>query len=89
MRRLLVVLMLVLFVGGCTYVDQAQKNWVHDKANRHHAYIELMDAGKTTPDQDKAMLRSDDESWRLWSRKMDIGLAAPSWMIPATQPGGE
>ncbi|MFB3894425.1 MAG: hypothetical protein ACE15C_20685 [Phycisphaerae bacterium] len=67
-------------ICGCTAVTQDQKDWIRDKANRSAAFVTLMDGGQTTRAQEQDWIRGQDESWRLWSRKIDLGLAAPNWM---------
>ncbi|MDY7011756.1 MAG: hypothetical protein SVV80_13545 [Planctomycetota bacterium] len=78
---LLAALVILPVVSGCTLVTQDQKNWVYDKANRSETYVVLMDKGQTTPEQDKEWIRSQNESWRLWADKMQIGLAAPPFAV--------
>ena len=77
-RRIILLLILALFVSGCTGVTMAEKNWIQDKANRSTAYVALMDKGQTTADQDKAWIHSQDASWQLWAEKLKIGAAAPT-----------
>jgi hypothetical protein len=88
---------LVIGLTGCTVVTQDQKDWVRDKANRSGAFVTLMDKGETTRQQEQAWIYSQNESWRLWAQKVDLGLAAPNWMAdagkqaatqPATRPAG-
>jgi outer membrane PBP1 activator LpoA protein len=81
-RRIILLLILALFVSGCTGVTMAEKNWIQDKANRSAAYVALMDKGQTTGDQDKAWIHSQDASWQLWAEKIGIGAAAPSIGAP-------
>lgn len=85
----------ILGLTGCTVVTQDQKDWIRDKANRSGAFVAVMDKGQTDRTQEQSWIRSQDESWRLWSQKVDLGLAAPNWMAdakkqaatqPATQP---
>ena len=71
--------------SGCTAVTQDQKDWIRDKANRSAAFVALMDEGRTSRAQEQDWIRSQDESWRLWSQKVDLGLAAPNWMADATK----
>jgi len=73
----------ILGLTGCTVVTQDQKDWIRDKANRSGAFVALMDKGQTDRTQEQAWIRSQDESWRLWSQKVDLGLAAPNWMADA------
>ena len=73
----------ILGLTGCTVVTADQKDWVRDKANRSAAFVALMDKGDTTRPQEQAWIRSQDESWRLWAQKVDLGLAAPNWMADA------
>lgn len=77
---LLAALVILPVVAGCTVVTQDQKDWLADKANRSAAYVTLMDYGKTTAEQDKEWIRSQDQSWQLWAEKVKLGLAAPSFM---------
>jgi len=81
MRRFAIGIVLLAITSGCTVVTEDQKNWVYDKANRSRAYVALMDAGKTTRKQDQAWIRSQDEAWQLWAKKMKMGLAAPSFLV--------
>jgi hypothetical protein len=73
----------ILGLTGCTVVTQDQKDWIRDKANRSGAFVALMAKGETTRPQEQAWIRSQDESWRLWAQKVDLGLAAPNWMADA------
>jgi len=93
MKRLLMLVLVVMFLAGCTVITADQKDWIRDKANRSGAFVSLMDKGETTRAQEQSWVRSQDESWRLWSQKIDLGLAAPNWMADAskqaaTQPAG-
>jgi hypothetical protein len=99
-RALIIAAEVFVLLGltGCTVVSQDQKDWVRDKANRSGAFVALMDKGETTRPQEQDWIRSQDESWRLWAQKVDLGLAAPNWMADAgkqaatqpaaTQPAG-
>jgi len=77
---LIVILMVAVFTCGCTVMTVDQKNWICDKANRSAAYVQLMDKGLTTRQQDQAWIRSQNRSWQLWAENIKMGLAAPSWM---------
>jgi len=100
MKRALIIaaeVFVILGLTGCTVVTQDQKDWVRDKANRSGAFVALMDKGQTDRTQEQTWIRSQDESWRLWAQKVDLGLAAPNWMAdakkqtstqPASQPAG-
>jgi hypothetical protein len=100
MKRALIIaaeVFVILGLTGCTVVTADQKDWIRDKANRSGAFVALMDKGQTDRTQEQTWIRSQDESWRLWSQKVDLGLAAPNWMAdykmqaatqPATQPAG-
>jgi hypothetical protein len=77
-RTMMLLLILAVFISGCTGVTTAEKNWIQDKANRSAAYVALMDKGETSADQDKTWIRSQDASWQLWAEKLKIGAAAPS-----------
>jgi uncharacterized protein YceK len=78
MRTMLILLTLALVLGGCTVMTQEQKNWVHDKANRSEAFVALMEKDETTREQEQAWIRSQDDSWQLWSQALLTGEAAPS-----------
>jgi outer membrane PBP1 activator LpoA protein len=88
MKRLLLgCVLLAVLLTGCTVVTQDQKNWIEDKANRSNAYVVLMDEGKTTSDQDKEWIKSQNESWKLWAEKVKLGLAAPSFLVDTEKEG--
>ena len=87
----------ILGLTGCTVVTSDQKDWIRDKANRSATFVGLMDKGQTSRGQEQDWIRSQDESWRLWAQKVDLGLAAPNWLAsakreaatqPATHPVG-
>jgi hypothetical protein len=93
MRQWILLMLLVALVGvaGCTVMSQDQKDWVTLKAERSHAYVALMDKGQTLAAEDKAWIKSQDDSWTEWARKVKIGIAAPSWAVkqePTTAPAG-
>ena len=81
MKKLAIGIVLLVITSGCTVVTQDQKNWVYNKANRSKAYVALMDAGKTTREQDQEWIRLQNEAWQLWAKKMKMGLAAPSFLV--------
>ncbi|HUT60764.1 MAG TPA: hypothetical protein VNA25_23205 [Phycisphaerae bacterium] len=90
MKRKMILTLLCLaalaassLLAGCTVVTQDQKDWIRDKANRSGAFVALMDKSETDRSQEQAWIRSQDESWRLWSQKIDLGLAAPNWLADA------
>jgi hypothetical protein len=97
-KALLIAAEVLLVIGltGCTVVTKDQKEWVQDKANRSAAFATLMDQGQTSRAQEQEWIRSQNESWKLWAQKVDLGLAAPNWMADAakqssavqTQPSG-
>ena len=40
-----------------------------------------MESGNTTAEQDKAWIKSNDESWQLWEKKINLGFAAPALLV--------
>ena len=85
MKRTLTVFVLAVLIvagSGCAMITKDQRDWVISKADRSSAFVALMDKGETTRAQEQAWVRSQDESWSLWRQKVNLGLAAPSWMAP-------
>ena len=81
LSRMVLVAALAVLLTGCTVMTQDQKNWIADKANRSEAYVAKMEGGKTTADEDKEWIRSQNDSWKQWALKIDNGLAAPSFLV--------
>jgi len=56
-------LMIVLFlVAGCG-VTQEVKEHTYENAARNHRFIELMDTGETTREQEQAFIRVNSDAW--------------------------
>lgn len=70
MKRLVLVFIAILFLGGCCISSQI-KDEIHLNYVRQKRYVELMNNGSTTEDQNKRMLEANLKAWAALDYKIN------------------